>query len=169
MLKELKQKLNELMESKEFREFKKNAPKSYLVSCFWFIDAKTGKKELKIDFYNPEKHKISSFEKKEKIECRIDQEIFQEKKEILNELKLEKIKVDFEGAIKKAKDILLKKYNEEASKLIVILQNIKGVGVWNITAITSGFKLLNLKLNAENNEIISEHLESVFEFKKLDT
>jgi hypothetical protein len=38
--------------------------------------------------------------------------------------------------------------------------------VWNITILTSEFKVYNLKVNAENGDVISEDEENIMNFKK---
>src|SRR3989338_9421718 len=128
-----------------------NVKGAYLVSCFLM------NKEWRIDYYSPKEHKmITYFKQNGKLEQQKD-EIFQKKQKKLKKLSLEKVKIHYLEA--------LEKVSVNSDKSIIILQVIDGVIVWNITILTSEFKVYNLKVNAENGKTISEDEENIMNFK----
>ena len=142
MLNELKKLLKEIGKVEE----------RYLVSCF------NQHGEWKIDFYSKEKHKIYTYFKKDgKIEVTEDG-IFQKETKALEELDIDKVKVEYEEAVEKV--------TVGKEKLITILQVINGKIVWNITALTPTLELYNLKVDAESGEVLSESKENVMNFRK---
>lgn len=125
---------------------------SYLVSCFLM------NKEWRIDFYSPKEHKMITFFKQNgKLQNQKD-EIFQKEQKPLEELNLNRVKVHYLEALEKVSV-------EGGDKSIIILQMIEGIPTWNITILTPEFKVYNLKVNAENGEIISEEEENIMNFK----
>ncbi len=125
---------------------------AYLVSGFLM------NKEWRIDFYSQKDHKMITFFKQNgKLQKQID-DIFQKEQKPIQELHLEKVKIHYLEA--------LEKVTVNADKSIIILQVINGVTVWNITILTSEFKIYNLKVNAENGETISEEEENIMNYKK---
>ena len=129
-----------------------NVKGAYLVSCFLM------NKEWRIDYYSPKEHKmITYFKQNVKLKQQKD-EIFQKKQKKLKKLSLEKVKIHYLEA--------LEKVSVNSDKSIIILQVIDGVIVWNITILTSEFKVYNLKVNAENGKTISEDEENIMNYKK---
>ncbi|MBW3022928.1 hypothetical protein KY308_02405, partial [Candidatus Woesearchaeota archaeon] len=49
-------------------------------------------------------------------------------------------------------------------KRIAILQHLPIGQVWNITYVTQSFNTLNIKINAETKEIVSDKLVSIVQF-----
>ncbi|MBI5797720.1 hypothetical protein HZA98_02325 [Candidatus Woesearchaeota archaeon] len=125
---------------------------SYLVSCFFM------NKEWGVDFYLPKEHKICTYFRKDGKLQSITDEIFQKKQKRLEKLDLSKVKISYLEA--------LDRVTVDTDKAIVILQEVKGVLVWNITILTSEFKIYNLKVNAKNGKTISEEEENIMNFKK---
>jgi len=124
----------------------------YLVSCFY------QDKNWKIDFYDPEKHRIYTYSKINEKIVEQEDEIFQREKHELDELDIEKVKI---GRIE-----ALEKINTEGNKIMSILQVINGKTIWNITVITTEFKVYNAKVDAVTGELFEEKTESIFSFKK---
>jgi len=86
-------------------------------------------------------------------------------KEELKELDLEEIKVDLIHALQKVEKIRDEKYEGmEANKVIVILQKTDKT-MWNVTWLTSNFKVFNVKIDAVSGEVIRENVESIMSFK----
>ncbi len=124
----------------------------YLVSCFLLEN------KWRVDFYSPTEHMIYTyFENNGKLEVQKD-EIFQKEKKDLEELDLSKVKIHYKEA--------LEKVTKSADRYIIILQSIKKKAVWNITLLTTEFKVYNLKVNASNGEKLEETEESIMNFKK---
>lgn len=125
---------------------------AYLVSCF------LNNKEWRIDYYSPKEHKILTYFKQNGKLEQMKDEIFQKEEKPLQELHLEKVKIHYLEA--------LDKVTVSPDKVIIILQVIHGLTVWNITVLTSEFKIYNLKVNAENGETISEEEDNIMNYKK---
>ena len=124
----------------------------YLVSCFH------QKGDWKVDFYDPKKHKILTFTKVDGKTKSQEDDIFQKEDKDIEELDLERVKISRLEA--------LEQLGESADKVITIIQVIDSKVVWNITVITSSFDVYNVRVDAETGEKISEHKESIFNFKK---
>lgn len=160
MLSKIKNSLKELKQTKKFKDWEENHLSSYLTSVF-FVD------DLQFGFYNPERDTMTSFKiEKEKINIVEEEKIFRKEKSKLKELKLEEIKFDFEAAIKVIEKLIGEKYKgEEKQKAIVILQVLENP-TWNITYLTKGFNILNVKINAISGKILEEKIQSAISFKQ---
>ncbi|MAG77830.1 hypothetical protein CL616_00530 [archaeon] len=87
-------------------------------------------------------------------------------KEELKELNLDEVKIDLIHALQKVEKIRDEKYEGmEANKVIVILQRTENV-IWNVTWLTSNFKVFNVKVDAVSGEVLRENCESIMGFKK---
>ena len=82
----------------------------------------------------------------------------------IEELNLEEIKVDFKDIKEMLKNIL-DKYNEEASRITIIIQK-QNIPVWNIIYITKKFNLINIRVNAIDNSLLEEKNVSLVSFEK---
>lgn len=154
---DLKKDVEKIMNSKVFKDLNK---KLYLCSCF-NVDGK-----WQFAFYNKKEKKITSFfmDKKIKIIGQ-DSKVFQKDDVILEKLKLDKVKISLDEALRIAEGVKESKIKaDKINKKIIILQCIK-VPLWNISFITNSFNLFNIKLNANSGEIISENYEPILNFK----
>lgn len=159
-MKTIKELISRLHSSKEFKEDKE----SYLCTCF-LIYENPNEKTWQLDYYNKKNHEITSFIMSEKIEVKKSEEIFQKEKKPIEELNIEKVKIDFNKALELVEKIRKEKYaHETPTKTIVLLQN--SDPIWNITLITTTFNLLNIKIDAVTGNILEEKLEPVMSFKK---
>ena len=165
MVEKLKKAIEELQTVKEFKDFKKKNPKSYLVSCMVIIDGdKIG--DWQIDYYQPDTHKMATFILKDEIELKGEDGIFQKEKAVLKELKLEEVKIGLDKMLKLVEDIRKEKYpGEFPNKIISVLQTINDKVVWNLTHLTSTLKIWNIRLDAKNGELIEDNIENVFSLK----
>lgn len=148
---------NEIINSDIYKSFKEKNQLSFLSSVF-ILD-----NNLQFDFYNKETDKITSFILKNKEITSEESKVFRDKDSDIKELKLDRVKIE----IKKVRSILsktLEKYNQRERKEIIILQSQENP-LWNVSYITTEFKLLNMKIDATSGEILSEKIESVLNFK----
>lgn len=165
---ELKQALERLNESKEYKDSIKENNDIFFSYALMTIE----KKEIspwQLGFYNKSTDKITTFViGKDEIAVQKEEEVFKKPGMEVKPIDIEKAKLKFDEIIKKAEKFKKEEYPKEAiSKTIAILQNLQGFGtIWNITFVTDSFKTLNLKINAENSEIISYNLESIMDFVK---
>lgn len=155
MIEEIKKFLQELEESKVFKEFKENNQLAYNSSICKIQN------NLQIDFYDPNKDMITSFTKKDNEIILQESEVFRKEKIKIPELKINKVKITLEEIEK----TISEKYQEIPTKKIFILQQTE-FPIWNITYLTQSLNILNVKINAESGEIIEEKIESALNFQK---
>jgi uncharacterized protein YpmB len=155
MIEEIKKFLQELEESKIFKDFKEKNPLAYNSSISKIENI------LQIDYYDPNEDKITSFTKKDNDIISQESEVFRKEKIKIQELKLDKIKI----TSKAIEDIISIKYQEIPTKKIFILQQ-KEAPIWNVTYLTQSMNILNMKINAETGQIIEEKMESALNFQK---
>ena len=157
MLDILKQDLEEIKKSQEFKEWKDKHSKAYL--CGAFLD-----KNWQIDFYDPNTDKITTFHIDNKVLFE-EGEVFKSKHKI-KELNLNKVKIDLEKALDIIKKLIDEKYNhQEETNKIIILQHLDRQ-VWNITYVMRSLSILNVKIDAETGKIIHEDYGQLLSFKK---
>jgi len=157
MLKKLKESYNKLLKSEKFEK------KGFLCGAFIMCKPEDLKnEEWQIDFYDAKK--------KEMITYCLNKEIKVEKsKAFKNEYEINKLEInDVRFELDKALEIsskMLSKYNDSASKIIVVLQKIEDL-VWNVTYITTNFSIFNVKIDAQDGNLLSENYSSLLDFKK---
>ena len=112
-----------------------------------------------VDFYSKKIKKITSFILKDNSIIKNEQSpLFQKSEKDLEKLELNNIKVSLDealGAVDKIKNEKIPA--EDIKSRIIILQQDK-TPIWNISSITSALNLLNIKINATNNEIIEQFI-----------
>ncbi len=155
MIEEIKKFLQELEESKVFQDFKKTNPLAYNSSISKIQN------QLQIDYYDPNKDKITSFTKQGEEIILQESEVFRKEKIKIPELQINKVKITLEEIEK----IISEKYQEIPTKKIFILQQTE-FPIWNITYLTQSLNILNIKINAISGEIIEEKIESALNFQK---
>ena len=164
---ELKQALERLNKSKEYKDSIKN--NDVFFSYALMTIEKNEASPWQLGFYNKSTDKITTFViGKDEIAVQKEEEVFKKPGMEVKPIDIEKAKLKFDEIIKKAEKFKKEEYPKETiSKTIAILQNLQGFGtIWNITFVTDSFKTLNLKINAENSEVISYNLESIMDFVK---
>ncbi|MEW6063016.1 MAG: hypothetical protein AB1571_01430 [Nanoarchaeota archaeon] len=151
-MKDIYSSLRHVEDSEKFREWKKKH-KGFLCSIFMMCSADKLDGDWQFDFYS--NGKITSFSDKAFSES----DIFE--KHELKELKLDKVNIKIEDALKIIRGLKEEKYKDESfDKIIIILQN----GLWNISYITKSFKILNIKIDNKNGKITEESLKPLFSF-----
>ncbi|MFH1638016.1 MAG: hypothetical protein ABIB71_06330 [Candidatus Woesearchaeota archaeon] len=164
---DIKQELERLIGCKEFEEYKKENPGSYLASAF--ITAHPGKieeAELEISFYSPKTEKITGFLMKESISRKKEDTVFQKEKAVVQELKMEDMKTTLEDAAETLESMRADRYpGDIPSKLIIVLQVIEDKAVWNMTILTNTLKVWNLRIDAGTLEVLKDKMESILSFK----
>ncbi|MEM2131043.1 MAG: hypothetical protein QXR96_00835 [Candidatus Woesearchaeota archaeon] len=156
-----------LINSREFKNWLNSNKNFYLSHAFIMID-KQVKKEWQLGYCNPENKNIVTFALSDiqKITINPETESLNNEKEILK-LDLNKIKIKIEDALKKAENLQKEKYKANSPfKIIVLLQNLEIGQVWNITYVTNTFKTLNIKIDSETGQIISDELIDLFRIEK---
>jgi len=134
-------------------------PESYLCSVFLMCaEGEMDKMPLQFDFFS--KGNIKSFIiDGENVKEQVD-ESFNEAKKDIDKLELDKVNVPFDEAFGMAKTAL-QKHPDSIAKVIVIIQVRDNVVIWNISFITKGLYIFNMKVNAESGEVIREDYSSL--------
>ena len=157
----------EKLESSEiFLEWRMENEESYLVHFFTMVDSNDVAQDWQVGYYNPNKDMVVTFiVGQEEITMNPQTEVFNEHKGIKSfDINLVKINVDQAKDI--AKRVQQKKYSAHLPlKTIFLLQNVEEGQVWNVTHITQSFKTLNIKIDCENGDIVSNQLVEIFNFK----
>lgn len=163
LLKSLKKNVEE---TQQYRQWKQKNPDSYFVSAFFLGEEfSSGSKDWQFDFYEPDKDKVVSFVYGKDLPIK-EEEVFKKTKDAIPELVLDNIKVDLEKAIDIFENIKKSKHpGEIATKKLFILQVLEGKTIWNITYISSAFNILNIKIDALSDNVLSESFSSVLSFK----
>jgi len=143
-------------QSSLFKEWKKQHADSYIVHFFSMND------QTQIGYYEKKSDAITTFVVGNEITKTVDTEIFREHK-IIPPLNMKEVHI----SLQKAKEIvqkLMKKYPDPVTKEIIVLQTIETEPVYNMTCITATFKMLNVKINAKNGEILKEEMQSLMQW-----
>lgn len=161
---DLKQKLEELKNSEDFKTWNKENPENFL--AHFFLTEQNGKiNELQVGFYNKKKQKMKPFSIFESITALEEEKIFREPNKRIHELDIKKVKINLEDAIETIKKICLESYSQHPiMKSIIILQNIKGTNVYNVTLITQTFSAINIKMNSEDGSVVSKTITNLAAF-----
>lgn len=156
----------QLIDSEEFLNWKKENSQAYLSHFYCQLDSSFKQKSpWEIGFYNKEHDKITIFVVDKEIEIKPEEKVFK-KQEAVEELDLEKVKIDFQQAL----EIFQKTKQEHYPKEILlngflILQKFQNETLWNISFASQSLNILNIKIDAENKKIISHQLVNFIESK----
>jgi len=165
---ELNQALERLNKSKEYKDSVKEDKDIFLSYALMTIE-KNEASPWQLGFYDRATDKITTFViGKGEIAVQKEEEVFKKPGTEVKPIDMEKSKLKFDEIIKKAEKFKKEEYPKETiSKTIAILQNLQDFGtIWNITFVTDSFNTLNLKINAENSEVLHHNLESLMSFVK---
>ena len=139
----------------EFKKFLRDNKDYYLVHILF--DEEQNKSEL--GFFNPKKDKMVIF-KNNPFEKSKEEDVFKEGKTI-TKLDMDKIKINYEEATNKIKDVMKKDFSdEEVKKKIMILQFILEP-VWNVTLICKSMNIINIRINSETGKIVRKDKTSL--------
>ena len=156
---EFRKLIEETRNSKEYKDFMDSNPEAYLVHVFFMTNSSP-----QIGFYSKKSKKVSTFEINTLNTSIVfhEEQPFQETEHDIKELELSKITIDFNKALEIANNIKDEFYKKEmVNRQVVILQHLNIGQIFNITFITQTFKTLNIKINAETEEVISHELANL--------
>ncbi len=138
--------------SDKFKDFIKKRHGSYLAHVFCMFD-KEDQSPWQVGFYDEKSDKITSFTAGEEVLQSEEEDAFK-KEGVVEKLDLDKVKIDFDDALKSARDIHKKEHSAEIlTKTIVILQSMDSRIIWNITLITHAFTIINVRVDAVSGEV----------------
>lgn len=146
-------------------EWQASHKKSFLSSAFLLSD--TEHQEVwQLGYYN-QNHTISTFVlQDDHLDITEDQEIFKKDETKVSLLDINKVKVDSDVVLQHALSVVKEHYPAEVSmKTIVVLQNLKGKGVYSLTFLTKSLKTITLRIDAFTGEVVSEEVRNLMDFR----
>jgi len=155
---DVKELIDSVVNSDTFKNWDKDD--NYLVNCFFVSGIWT------VGFYSKKSGKITSFVVGDSVEIQGEEEVFQDEKSDLDELEVDNVKIPLEDVIEKVNEIKNKKAEAESVTSRIIILHQKENPIWNITYTTSGFNILNVKIDACTGEILKESLTGIMSLKK---
>lgn len=160
----LKVAVENIENSEVFKSFKEKNPEFYLAHAFTTIDNIQG--NWLVGYYSKSKDKAVVFEADKEIKRHPEEDIFKEPDKKVEELDLKKVKISLEKALAKAENLKIEKYSAETvKKIIVILQKLE-TELYNLTLVTETFNMINVKIDANTGDVISESITSILGLKK---
>ncbi len=155
---EVKQAYEKLVNTEEYKEFKKNE-KAYLTHAA-LIRETNNKGGWEFGFYNKETDRITTFTTNP-VKRQPEDEAFKQEGKTVKKLDLEKVETTYKEITGLAEQYRKKNHpSEQIIKIIAILQHLHKQ-LWNITLITKSFNIINLKIDAKTKEILSASKSSI--------
>jgi len=157
--------LNELLNSKEFKEFNKKNNSYYLAHGFVQLNKDlTEKSSWQIGFYSKEKDNLAVFETKP-IKL-IDFEEAFKKEGHIDKLNLTPDFKTTKQILTLLKEHITKKYSSQSpNSYLMIVQVIDGKEVYNVTTITEAFSMINTRFDAKTGEIVLDEIRSILDLR----
>lgn len=154
--------IEKLKDSKEYQKFIKENKKSYLCTGFFVIDIEGANISDKqhLDFYNPEKNEVISFQLEEN--C---QKVPVEQKDQETPTKLdENLNLDFDEVVDEInKKFEKKNIDKKIQKILLSLQNIDDKEFLIGTIFITGMGLVKLHFDIQQNKITEFEKKSFFD------
>ena len=156
--------LEQVQDSSVFQAWIADHPASYLSGFFKIIE----QHEVdwwQLDFYYPKGDTITSFVIDDQVKLATkDSAIFKKPDTIVEALDLSAVQIDVKKALEVAHHLQQTKYHtEKPSKTIVLLQMIHRA-LWNISFLTSTFKLVNIRIDAKTGDVLEDSIVPLFDF-----
>lgn len=146
-----------LKENIEFKKFLRDNTDYYLVHILVPEELNS----LEFGFFSPKKNKIIIFSTNP-INKGNEDDVFKEGKTI-TKLEMNKIKINYDEAIQKATELIKKDHPKEIiNKKIVLLQHIQEP-VWNLTFICLNLNIINIRINAQNANMVRNNKSSLMD------
>lgn len=156
--------LQSVQNSSVFQAWLADHPASYLSGFFKIIE-QSDVDWWQVDFYYPKGDTITSFVIDDRVKLATkDSAIFKKPETTVEALDLAAVQIDVHKALEVAHHVQREKYHtEKPSKTIVLLQMIHRV-LWNISFLTSTFKLVNIRIDAQTGEVLEDSVVPLFDF-----
>jgi hypothetical protein len=154
--------LDSLQNSLAFTSWKKEHDNSFVSHFFIPINSTFEQKgEWEIGYYIIDTKKVTTFilEKEKWILKSSDQLVANTGKEDVTKLDTSTVKISFEDAMIKVKDLIEKEFPGHLGILgegFCILQQYKGTVLWNVSFITQKMTMINIKISAVTGEFFSK-------------
>jgi hypothetical protein len=155
--------MRRIEKSAAFKQLRSERPQAYLAHAFITRSAE-GCGTWQVGFYDREQDRIIVAEVNgEAVALHPPEEVYKEPGRTILPLKEEDVTVPVADAVATMDARMREAYTGELSnKDIILLQNLPEWGaIWNITALTTAFHVINFKIDAKTGKILSESRESL--------
>ncbi len=151
----LKELLEELTETPQYKKFKEENPNSFFSAGFFVLDLENKTETIQLDFFLPEKKKVAAFEFPFK-----EPKIHEDKIEEMIEQSPD-VKIDIDDVEKVAKEKIRENNSQIIpTKIIAVLSK----NQWNLTCMDNSLGIVQLKINAITGEQNSFNKGSLMDF-----
>lgn len=156
--------LHTLTNDLSFKHWHKEHAQTFLAHGFLMLD-EANKDTWQIGFYDEQKQRMTTFlVNGNKVEHTDEQEILQGPAPI-QKLNPSEVKIEAQKAIGIANDLVKKEYGKEMIlKHFFVIQHAEEHTIYNVTYFTQSFKTINIKINAENGEILKHNIQALADF-----
>lgn len=143
--------------------WQKDHPQTFLSHFFTQIDSNLEQKTpWEIGVYCSKDDKVYVFD--EKFNLKNTDNVFKKEDDLVEELNMDKIKVDLSKAKQWFKENSQEKFlNEQFGDGFLILQKYQDNIVWNFTLVTKTVKFANMKIDAKTGNIIDVQLVNMLD------
>jgi len=158
---ELKQALQKLGKSAEFKKWKKTHAEAFLAHAFVMLDD-ANKDNVQFGFFDSKSDRMTPFMvEPKKVSALPESEVFKSEQSI-TPLVMEHVQLTDEKALEIADEFRKKNYPAELPiKTFFIVQHLDLGCVFNITFFTKSLKTLNLKISVVDGKIVKHSFESL--------
>jgi len=161
--------INELKNTKHFKDFKQKNPDSFFTAAFLILNLENpSEHQIQLDYFTPSTKQIAAFSKPFKSEPKIHNDIISIKKGQTTPKPIEsmtpqstEIKLDIENLESEIKKII-EENNSKVSptKIIAILKD----EIWNLTCMDNALGIVRIKINPKTSKLIDFNKGSLMDF-----
>ena len=152
--------IEKLEASDMFKEWKEENQDAYLTHAFLMIDPNI-KNEWQIGYYTGSNDKINTFNISEEITKNPAADAFK-KDGAISKLDITKVNISVDKALETADIVQKQKYSRCVATSKIIILQILSKQIWNITYVSATMETLNIKVDTETGEVISDSMQSLF-------
>jgi len=147
----LKPYVEKLESSKEYANFKKENQDAFVVAGFFVIDFEQGRHIHQIDFYAPKSKKVAAFT--------LDSKVTLQLMNLMGKKIPEELDIDTKIDLDALKGILTdemrnRNITEEITKMIAVIQTVKGKKIWNVNCVLSGMEILKAHVDDSSETVL---------------
>ena len=155
--------IDKLEKSKEYKDFKKEHDKAFLMAGFFVLDFEMSKHVHQIDFYVPGQKKVAAFT--------LDGGVKLQMLEAVNDKIPAKLDINTNVDLDALHGILedeMKNRNmtEDVKKIIAVLQNIDGKKLWSLNCVLSGMEILRAHVDDDSRSVLKMEKFSMMDLIK---
>lgn len=150
-----------------FREWHAQHPDSFLCGFFCMMNVDE-EGNFQVDFYNPSTDTISSFiVVDDKVVLSQDEsKIFKQEDSRMKELDVELMNIGDREALALVQKLQREKYPQERFVKFILVGQAKNAPLWNVNAITASFRILHVKIDAQDGSLLEEDFKNPLSFSQ---